>query len=101
VTGSADEEFKKKIGNFNIPTNIPGVTVHVPVYFVIKGSATATVEIATGFEEKIGVRYNDRNGISVYPEKKEDRFDGHFDILTQAHLEASAGLNLPINLAAA
>lgn len=74
---SPKEPLKKKLGTFRIPTSIPGATVDVPVVAVFAPEGKFGLEVQGSLNEQMGIRYDDKNGIRVYP---EDKFQANFAI---------------------
>jgi len=94
-----EDEVKVQIGTYHIPTSIPGVTVVVPVELVFIPEGKITVQIGATFNEQVGVRYDDDNGIRIYP---EDKFQADFTELEVAVAGGcKLGVRLPNALAAA
>lgn len=60
----------KNIGNFRIPTQIPGLMVHLPVDLVLGAEGNVSIDITAGIKEDIGIEYSDGDGIDTYPEDK-------------------------------
>lgn len=65
-----EEDITERIGNFRIPTEIPGLAIHLPVDVVIGGEGKVGVEVVAGMKEDIGIEYTDARGVRTYPEEK-------------------------------
>lgn len=74
---SPKDPLKKKLGTFRIPTSIPGATVDVPVVAVFTPEGKFGLEVQGSLNEQMGIRYDDKDGIRVYP---EDKFQADFAI---------------------
>ncbi len=97
---SDEDSFEKKLLDFSIPTPIAGISVDIPVKFVVEpeGSLISTLSVENEFE--FGIQYTRRNGLNTFPEKNE-MFSSSAEITpVKFEGELSAGFNVSANLAA-
>jgi len=95
-----DIEYTEQIGMWRIPTSIPLITFDLPISLVI--GCEGTIKLVGGtasLEEEIGVKYDDRNGLSTYP---EDKFRAN---MKRSGFDMSGGfffgVDIPVDLAIA
>src|SRR5699024_3833328 len=69
-----DTSTEVRIGEMIIPTNIPGITVGVPVDLLVSANGEVSLKVATGMREEFGILYEKGSGVSTYPDKHFDPF---------------------------
>ncbi|MDL4838927.1 carboxypeptidase regulatory-like domain-containing protein [Aquibacillus rhizosphaerae] len=60
----------KRIGSFRIPTQVPGLMVHLPIDLVPRLEGKVSVEVMAGMRQDIGIKYADGDGVNTYPADK-------------------------------
>jgi len=89
---STEDRVSKRLGEYRIPTNIPGLAVSLPIDAIVTFDGSLGVEVVTGMRQEIGIQYTDRDGVRVYP---EDKVQPEF---TVSDLTGAGGVSLGVKL---
>lgn len=91
---SEKDEIEERLGEYRIPTSVPGLAVSVPIDVVVNFEGEVAVEVVKGMSQEIGIEYTDRNGVRVYPEDKVKPISDVSDITGSG--QVSMGLKLSV-----
>lgn len=68
------------LGEFIVPTQIPGVAVSVPFDLVTSINGKVSVKISTGMRQNIGLAYENGSGMRTYPAENFEPFFNTSDV---------------------
>lgn len=91
---STGNQISERLGEYRIPTSIPGLAVSLPVDVGVTFEGEVAIEFVKGMKQEIGVEYTDRNGVRVYPEDKVKPISAVSDLTGSG--EVSMGVTLSV-----